>query len=66
MVTVLCAAAENDRMRRGPTYLGATVGSFAGSLVPNLWGAGALSLWSVLFFVIGGLAGIWLAYRMSY
>ena len=51
-------------MRKGPTYIGATVGSFAGSLLPLLWGAGQLSLWSVLFFILGGLAGIWLAYRL--
>jgi hypothetical protein len=51
-------------MRKGPTYIGATMGSLAGSFVPALWGAGQLSLSSVLFFVIGGLAGIWLAYRL--
>ena len=51
-------------MRKGPTYTGAAVGSFAGSLLPSLWGAGQLSLWSVLFFILGGLAGIWLAYRL--
>jgi hypothetical protein len=51
-------------MGRGPTYLGATIGSVAGSFVPVLWGAGQLSLWSLLFFLIGGIVGIWAAYRL--
>ena len=51
-------------MRKGPTYIGGFVGSFGGSLIPSLWGAGQLSVSSVAFFVIGGLAGIWLAYRV--
>ncbi len=53
------------RMSKGPTYTGATVGSIAGSFIPGLWGAGQLSAWSVLFFVIGGIAGVWIAYRLS-
>jgi len=34
-----------------------------GSLVPSLWGAGAFSLASIVFFMIGGFIGIWIAYR---
>jgi hypothetical protein len=51
-------------MGKGPTYTGGTVGSIAGSFIPGLWGAGQLSLWSLLFFMIGGFAGIWIAYRL--
>jgi uncharacterized membrane protein YeaQ/YmgE (transglycosylase-associated protein family) len=51
-------------MRKGPTYTGGFVGSFAGSLIPSLWGAGQFSPWSLLFFMIGGVLGIWLAYRL--
>ena len=51
-------------MRKGPTYMGGFVGSFVGSLIPSLWGAGQLSISSLVFFVIGGIVGVWLAYRL--
>ena len=51
-------------MRKGPTYVGGFVGSAAGSLIPSFWGAGALSIWSVVLFVVGGIIGVWLAYRL--
>jgi hypothetical protein len=49
--------------RRSLYYLGAGIGGTVASFVPLLWGAGELSLWSVLFSGLGGLAGIWLVYR---
>lgn len=55
---------ENGLVRKGPTYAGGFLGSFAGSLIPSLWGAGQLSMWSLVFFVLGGIAGVWLAYRL--
>ncbi len=51
-------------MRKGPTYVGAGVGSFVGSFVPVLWGAGQFSMSSLLFFMIGGILGVWVAYRL--
>jgi hypothetical protein len=51
-------------MGKGPTYTGGTVGSIGGSLIPSLWGAGQLSMWSMLFFMIGGILGVWIAYRL--
>jgi uncharacterized membrane protein YeaQ/YmgE (transglycosylase-associated protein family) len=51
-------------MRKGPTYIGGFVGSFGGSMIPSLWGAGQFSGTSMLCFVIGGVAGIWLAVRL--
>jgi uncharacterized membrane protein YuzA (DUF378 family) len=51
-------------MRKGPTYVGGFVGSFGGSLIPTLWGAGQLSMSSIALFLIGGFAGIWVAYRV--
>jgi hypothetical protein len=33
-------------------------------MVPGLWGDGQLSMASILFFVVGGFVGIWLAYRL--
>ncbi len=55
---------EDGLVRKGPTYTGALVGGTIGSFVPSLWGAGQLTMSSVVFFVIGGLFGIWLAYRL--
>jgi uncharacterized membrane protein YeaQ/YmgE (transglycosylase-associated protein family) len=51
-------------VRKGPTYVGGLVGSFGGSFIPSFWGAGQMSMSSVAFFVIGGLVGIWVAYRL--
>jgi len=41
-----------------------TVGLTIGSFVPSLWGAGQLSLSSLLFGAAGGIAGIWVAARL--
>jgi hypothetical protein len=41
------------------------VGSTIGSLIPSLWGAGGLSLISIVFGTVGGLFGIWAGYRFS-
>lgn len=56
--------AEEELVRTGPTYAGGFVGGTIGSFVPSLWGAGQLSLSSVLFFMIGGFVGIWITYRL--
>ncbi|MFH1170953.1 MAG: hypothetical protein V1778_00210 [bacterium] len=42
---------------------GLVIGSTLGSLLPDLWGAGWLSLTSVLFSGLGGLVGIWLGFK---
>ncbi|MGB8699388.1 MAG: hypothetical protein WCD18_08240 [Thermosynechococcaceae cyanobacterium] len=42
--------------------IGAFLGSTLGSYIPNLWGGGAMA--SVLFSVVGGIAGILVAYRL--
>lgn len=55
---------EDELVRKGPTYTGGFVGGTIGSFIPSLWGAGQLTMSSVVFFVIGGLFGIWLAYRL--
>ena len=44
--------------------MGAFIGGTIGSFVPSLWGAGQLSMSSLLFFMIGGFLGIWIAYRL--
>jgi hypothetical protein len=45
--------------------IGLVVGSTIGGCVPMLWGAGGLSIASVLFGAIGGLLGIWAGYKIS-
>jgi hypothetical protein len=42
-------------------FLGVTVGSF----VPELWGSGSLSLASVAFGLLGGVAGVWAGARFA-
>jgi hypothetical protein len=56
---------QNVDMGKGPTYMGGTAGSILGSFIPSIWGAGQLSLWSLLFFMIGGFLGVWIAYRLA-
>jgi len=41
-----------------------TVGLTIGSFVPALWGAGQLSLSSLVFGAAGGVGGVWLAVRL--
>ncbi len=42
------------------------IGSTVGGIIPNLWGAGFLSFSSVIFTAIGGIAGIWLGFKLSH
>jgi hypothetical protein len=43
------------------TVLGLTIGSY----LPVLWGASSFSFSSILFGVVGGIAGIWVGIRLS-
>lgn len=58
---VECGAMSAKRV----IMLGMIVGSTIGSWIPTLWGAGWFSFSSVLGSMVGGLAGIWLGYRLS-
>lgn len=40
------------------------VGSTLGAYLPNLWGAGFLSPWSVIGSVVGGLLGVYVGYKL--
>ena len=51
-------------MGRSMIGLCAGFGSVVGGYVPVLWGASSLSLISIVFGVIGAVAGIWLAVRL--
>jgi hypothetical protein len=52
-------------MGRSVIGLCAIVGSTVGSFVPELWGGSSLSLSSVVFACMGGVAGIWFGARLS-
>jgi hypothetical protein len=51
--------------QRSLYFLGAGIGGTIGGLLPGLWGAGDLSLWSIILSTVGGLLGIWAAYKLS-
>lgn len=44
-------------------WLGMIVGSLIGSVVPTLLGAGFMSFTTTIFTGIGGLLGIWVAFK---
>jgi len=46
-------------------YIGAFIGSAIGGYIPVLWGGEMLSLSGVFFSMIGGVAGIWVGYRIG-
>lgn len=47
----------------GIVMIGMVVGSTIGGYVPSLFGAGFLSLWGIVGSAIGGILGIWIAYK---
>jgi hypothetical protein len=52
-------------MGRSAIGLCGGLGMFVGGYVPALWGASSFSLQSLLFGVIGGIAGIWASLRVA-
>ncbi|MFA6897071.1 MAG: hypothetical protein WCQ96_02190 [Patescibacteria group bacterium] len=46
-------------------WLFLSIGSFIGGYLPSLWGAGMFSFSSIIFSTIGGLAGVWVGYKLS-
>lgn len=46
-------------------WIGVLVGSTLGSLVPLAWGADMLSMSSIIWSTIGGLAGIYIGFKLS-
>ena len=41
------------------------VGSTIGGYIPTLWGDGFLSMSSVLLSAVGGILGIWIAFKLN-
>jgi hypothetical protein len=51
--------------RKSIIMIGMIVGSTAGGWVPTLFGAGAISFTSIIGGLVGGILGIWLAFKVS-
>ncbi len=51
--------------QKGIIMLFLVVGSILGGLMPSLWGEGSFSISSIIFTALGGLAGIFLGYKIS-
>jgi hypothetical protein len=45
-------------------WLGAGIGGTVGGFIPGLWGGSDFGGWSILLSTVGGLAGIWLAWKV--
>jgi hypothetical protein len=46
-------------------WLGLAIGSTVGSFVPMLWGASMFSFSSIIFSGIGGIAGIYIFFKIA-
>jgi hypothetical protein len=47
-------------------WIGVTVGTTVGAYIPALWGGSLLGFSSILLSTAGGIAGIWLGYKISH
>jgi hypothetical protein len=52
-------------MDRRVVWLCVVVGSTIGGLAPQAWGASAFGVASLALGCLGGLAGVWLAVRLT-
>jgi hypothetical protein len=52
-------------MERSMVWLFVGVGMIVGGFVPVLWGGSALGLASLVFGSLGGVAGLWLATKLT-
>lgn len=41
------------------------IGSAIGGYIPALWGDSFFSVWSVILTAVGGIAGIWIGFKLS-
>jgi hypothetical protein len=52
-------------MDRRVMWLFVVVGSTVGGLLPEAWGGSPFGLVSLAFGCLGGLAGVWAAFRLT-
>lgn len=46
-------------------WIGLFIGSTIGSYLPSLFGIGIFSGWSIILSAAGGIAGIWIGFRLG-
>jgi hypothetical protein len=46
-------------------WLGAGIGGTIGGFVPALWGGSLLGGWSIILSTVGGIIGLWAAYKFT-
>lgn len=51
--------------RKTLIYAGLILGSTIGGFLPALWGAGAFSFSGVILSALGGIAGIYLGFKLG-
>ncbi len=51
--------------RKTIIWIGVGVGSTIGGLIPSLWGDSLISFSSIVLTAVGGLAGIYLGFKLS-
>jgi ABC-type lipoprotein release transport system permease subunit len=51
--------------RKKLIFIFLAIGSYVGSIIPSFWGAGMFSFSSVILSAVGGLAGIWLGFKLG-
>ena len=55
----------NDAMKQ-IIWIGLFIGSTIGGLIPLLWGASAFSFSSIILSSLGGMLGIYVAYKITH
>lgn len=51
--------------RKKLIWIGMIVGSAVGGYIPLIWGGSLFSFTSIILTAVGGVAGIWLAFKVS-
>ncbi len=51
--------------RKALIWIFLTIGSYVGSVIPSLWGAGMFSFSGLFLSAIGGIAGIYLGFLIG-
>jgi hypothetical protein len=59
------ALADKEAVEKRMLWMCLTVGSTLGGLIPEAWGASGFGVVSIVGTVIGAIAGVWAAARIS-
>ncbi len=65
MLKQLSGVADAESMGRSLIGFSAMVGGTVASFAPELWGGSAMSLASIFCGFLGGIAGVYIGYRLS-